>query len=107
MKDSLVVKPSYGIRKAFAKKGCIEGSTLIYSMWGGYYENEKPFWDEYGISPIHVHTSGHACVTQLKKFASALNPTTIIPVHTLLPDKFTEHFGSKVKMLSDGIQIEL
>ncbi len=26
-------------------------------MWSGYFENEKPFWDEYGISPIHVHTT--------------------------------------------------
>ena len=106
-KDSLVVKPSYGIRKAFAKKGYIEGSTLIYSMWGGYYENEKPFWDEYDISPMHVHTSGHAGVTQLKKFASALNPTTIIPVHTMSPDKFPDYFGDKVKMLSDGKSTEL
>ena len=106
-KDSLVVKPSYGIRKAFAKKGYIEGSILIYSMWGGYYENEKPFWDEYDISPMHVHTSGHAGVTQLKKFASALNPTTIIPVHTMSPDKFPDYFGDKVKMLSDGKSTEL
>jgi ribonuclease J len=106
-KDSLVVKPSYGIRKAFAKKGYIEGSTLIYSMWGGYYENEKPFWDEYDISPMNVHTSGHAGVTQLKKFASALNPTTIIPVHTMSPDKFPDYFGDKVKMLSDGKSTEL
>ena len=101
-KDSIVAKPSYGIRKAFSRKGYIEGSTLIYSMWGGYYENEKPFWDEYDISPMHVHTSGHAGVTQLKKFASALNPTTIIPVHTMSPDKFPDYFGNKVKMLSDG-----
>ena len=106
-KNSLVVKPSYGIRKAFAKKGYIEDSTLIYSMWGGYYENEKAFWDKYDISPIHAHTSGHAGVQQLKKFASALNPTTIIPIHTLSPDKFPEYFGNKVKMLSDGKPTEL
>jgi ribonuclease J len=106
-KDSLVVKPSYGIRKAFAKKGYIEGSILIYSMWNGYFENEKPFWDEYGISPMHIHTSGHANVTQLKEFANSLNPTTIIPIHTLLPDKFPEYFGSKVKMLSDGKSAKL
>jgi len=106
-KDSLVVKPSYSIRKAFAKKGYIEGSTLIYSMWGGYYKNEKPFWDEYNISPMHVHTSGHAGVQQLKKFASVFNPTTIIPVHTLSPDKYPEYFGSNVRMVSDGETIEI
>jgi len=106
-KDSLVVKPSYGIRKAFAKKGYIEGSTLIYSMWSKYFENEKPFWDEYGISPMHVHTSGHAGVKQLKEFAKALNPVTIIPIHTLSPERFTEYFGNKVRGLADGKQIEL
>jgi len=106
-KDSLVVKPSYGIRKAFAKKGYIEGSTLIYSMWSGYFDNEKLFWDEYGISPMHIHTSGHAGVQQLKKFANALNPTTIIPIHTLSPEKYFEYFGNKVKMLTDGKTIEL
>jgi ribonuclease J len=106
-KDSLVVKPSYGIRKAFAKKGYIEGSTLIYSMWSKYFENEKPFWDEYSISPMHVHTSGHAGVKQLNEFAKALNPATIIPIHTLSPEKFPEYFGSKVRMLSDGKPTEL
>jgi ribonuclease J len=106
-KDSLVVKPSYGIKKAFAKKGYIKGSTLIYSMWSKYFENEKPFWDEYGISPIHVHTSGHAGVKQLKEFAEALNPVAIIPIHTLSPERFPEYFGSKVRELADGKQIEL
>ena len=106
-KDSLVVKPSYGIRKAFAKKGYIEGSTLIYSMWSKYFENEKPFWDEYSISPMHVHTSGHAGVKQLKEFASAFNPTAVIPIHTLSSDKFPEYFGSKVRMFFDGKPTEL
>ena len=106
-KDSLVVKPSYGIRKAFAKKGYIEGSTLIYSMWSGYFENEKPFWDEYSVSPIHVHTSGHAGVKQLKEFANVLNPEAIIPIHTLTPEGFTKYFGSKVRILSDGETAEL
>ena len=76
-------------------------------MWSGYFENEKPFWDEYNISPIHVHTSGHADVNQLKEFACALNPVTIIPIHTLSPDKFPEYFGSKVRILSDGKLTEL
>jgi ribonuclease J len=76
-------------------------------MWSGHFEDEKPFWDEYGISPVHVHTSGHANIKQLKEFASALNPATIIPIHTLSPEKFPEHFGSKVRMLSDGEPTEL
>jgi ribonuclease J len=106
-KNSLVVKLSYGIRKAFDRKGYIAGSTLIYSMWSGYLYNEKPFWDKYGIFSIHVHTSGHAGITQLKEFASALNPTTIIPIHTLSPEKFPVYFGSKVRILSDGKTTEL
>ena len=76
-------------------------------MWNGYFENEKTFWDKYNISPIHIHTSGHAGVKQLKEFASALNPKTIIPIHTLSPERFPEYFGSKVRMLSDGKPTEL
>ena len=106
-KGSLIVKQSYGIRKAFARKGFIKGSSLIYSMWSGYFEKEKPFWDEYGISPLHVHTSGHAGVKQLREFSKALNPATIIPIHTLSPEKFHEYFGSKVTILNDTEQIEL
>ena len=106
-KNSLVVKLSYGIRKAFDRKGYIAGSTLIYSMWSGYLYNEEPFWDKYGIFPIHIHTSGHASVKQMKEFASALNPTTIIPIHTLSPEKFPVYFGSKVRILFDGKPTEL
>lgn len=104
-KDSIVVKQSYGIRNAFARKGYIKGSTLIYSMWSGYFEKE--FWGEYGIFPQHVHTSGHAGVKQLKEFTKSLNPATIIPIHTLSPEKYIEYFGSKVKILNDTEQIEL
>jgi len=76
-------------------------------MWNGYFENEKPFWDEYDIFPMHIHTSGHAGVAQLKEFANSLNPTTIIPIHTLSPDKFPDYFGNKVKIFSDGNTTEL
>lgn len=64
---------------------------------GGYYENEKLLWNKYGISPIHVHTSGHASVTQLKEFASALKPTTIIPVHTISPTNSPTILATKSK----------
>jgi hypothetical protein len=40
-------------------------------------------------------------------FAEALNPTTIIPIHTLSPERFSEYFGSKARILSDGKPTEL
>jgi hypothetical protein len=76
-------------------------------MWSGYFENEKPFWDEYSISPIHAHTSGHANIKHLTEFTTTLNPTTIIPIHTPSPEKHSEHFGNKVWTLSDGKPTEL
>jgi|TARA_B100001964_G_scaffold24460_1_gene24406 ribonuclease J len=77
------------------------------TKWSGYFEKEKSFWDKYDIFPIHVHTSGHANVKQLKEFASALNPVVIIPIHTLSPGRFTEYFGDKVRILYDGKPTEL
>tara|TARA_B100001964_G_scaffold173497_1_gene191086 strand:+ start:353 stop:550 length:198 start_codon:yes stop_codon:yes gene_type:complete len=64
-------------------------------------------YEKYGISPLYVHTSGHANVEQLNKSASALNPVTLIPIHNLSPERFTEYFDNKVKVLSGGKPTEL
>ena len=99
----LVVKESNAIRKAFKKHGLIEGSLLVYSMWSNYYPKEKPFWDQYGIKPMHIHTSGHAVYSDLKRLGDAIGPRKkIIPIHTSSPEDFRNMFGAKVLELQDG-----
>lgn len=105
--DRIVIKSSYAIRKAFGKKGYTQGAALIYSMWKGYFKSEAEYWQKYGISPLYIHTSGHAGVDALKKMAEALNPKNIIPIHTQFPQSFCDHFGSKVLNIQDGAVHEI
>ena len=107
MRKMLVVKDSYTTRDIFAKKKDIHDSLLIYSMWEGYLPEVKPFWDKQGIPIIEVHSSGHAYIEELKKFAKAINPKCIVPNHTFYPEKYSEYFGSNVKLFKDKESVEL
>ncbi|MFH2145392.1 MAG: MBL fold metallo-hydrolase [Candidatus Omnitrophota bacterium] len=77
------------------------GSKFIYSMWEGYLTDRfKDYCDEQGIAIEQVHTSGHAELEDLKKFANALNPKKLIPIHTFDKEKYPEYFNN-VQILED------
>ena len=85
----------YEVQKRINK----ENSCLIYSKWNGYKEQQKTakflkLFDKI----VDLHTSGHADIPSIKEFVSALNPKTIIPIHTTTPEKYIELFGEKVKI---------
>jgi len=103
-KGRYLIKDTFALRNKFDADKNLSNTTLIYSMWKGYLEDDEElrnFWNRNGVQIIHAHTSGHAHVADLKKFADALNPETIIPIHTFSPDKFLELFNN-VKILNDG-----
>jgi len=78
-----------------------EGSTVIYSMWEGYLTDKfKQYCAHKGLEIEQVHTSGHATVEDLKAFATALNPKTLIPIHTFEASHYPELFKN-VKILKD------
>ena len=86
----------------------IQGAKVVYSQWQGYLKKDsydsrrfKAFLDKYNLDLEYVHTSGHATLDDLKKFARAMNPKTIIPIHTFYADKYTELFKN-VRVLNDG-----
>ncbi len=80
----------------------IEGAKIIYSMWNGYLTDEfKEYCTKKGLSIEEVHTSGHATMEDLKTFAAAINPKTLIPIHTFEKDRYPSLFKN-VKVLSDG-----
>lgn len=109
-KGKYLIKDLYAVRNKFSENKDLAETTLIYSMWDGYLEDDeelRAFWESNKVPIIHVHTSGHAHVADLKKFAYALNPRTIIPIHTFSPEKFREHFSDKVDIYSDGECIDL
>ena len=74
-------------------------TTFIYSMWEGYkeeYQEKLNLMKDKGIKMIDIHTSGHADIPSLKRFASALNPKHLVPIHTFYPQEFKELFDNVV-----------
>jgi len=91
----------------FEKTGIPKGSMLFYSMWSQYalepsFEKTRAFLDRHSIEFKEMHTSGHAVLDDLKRFADAMKPETIVPIHTEYPNEYRQHFGNKVRCLHDG-----
>jgi len=89
------------------KADCLNGAVYIYSQYEGYWEEDsyarlRAWIKRTNIRKINVHTSGHACLTDLKRLAKSLQPKTIIPVHTFSPERYKEYFGETVHCLNDG-----
>jgi len=75
--------------------------NIIYSQWEGYLlEQHKNFCTDNlnalkkdsDISFQTIHTSGHATVPDLMKFAKAINCNKIVPIHTAFPEQFKKEF---------------
>ncbi len=90
--------------------------SAIYSQWEGY-RLEKYNPDSFqkladieqfvGPDNFHsIHTSGHATLEDLQRFAKALKPKQLIPIHTEYKQRYLELFDS-VKLLGDGETLHL
>ncbi len=85
----------------------IQKSIWVYSMWTGYLERSvslkkmKRYFDDKGAKYHYIHSSGHARLSDLKRFVEAVKPEITIPIHTYYPELFQGFFG-KVKMVEDG-----
>jgi ribonuclease J len=82
-----------------------DNPLIIYSMWQGYlygkHMDEKLVQFMGNYRKENLHTSGHAYVDTIKKVINAVNPKTIIPMHTECADEFMK-YDNRVKVLSDG-----
>jgi len=89
-------------------------ANIIYSQWLGYmkeefsdvrsvevYENLKAKYNW-----VYAHTSGHADLESLQKFAKAINPKRLIPIHTEHKEDFKKHFEN-VAILEDNESYEV
>jgi len=106
--------------KLVNKLGNFGKINIIYSQWDGYLtEEHKNYCTDYintlkmdrGCSFQSIHTSGHATVFDLIKFAKALNPGNIVPIHTAFPEKFRLEFQHKgllnINLWDDGKSYQL
>ena len=76
-----------------------EGARLSYSMWSGYLKEESTrrvlaWLDDHGIGYDSIHTSGHASVADLQRFAKALAPRKLVPIHSFETPRFGEFFDN-------------
>lgn len=57
--------------------------------------------EEHGVPLVHLRSSGHAPVEDLRALAGAIAPTRVVPIHTSAPEQFTSHFEN-VEAHADG-----
>jgi len=84
----------------------LQGAKLFYSLWEGYLEQnsglELKAWAETHRIPLRLlHTSGHASPSDLKRFAEALAPRTLVPIHSNDPSRYSGIY-SNTTLLEDG-----
>lgn len=93
------------------KNQLLENATHIYSQWSGYWESENNrsvcnTLDEHTIQTHFIHTSGHASPIDLQRFALALNPRVVTPIHTFEPDQYVKLFPN-TQLKKDGISWQI
>lgn len=76
-------------------------------MWRGYLKAEsmvkaRQWLMEQGIPLEGIHTSGHASVANLKRFAAPLPLGPLVPVHSFETGRFGEYFENVVRR-EDGV----
>lgn len=81
-------------------------ARAIWSQWDGYLKEgpgAKLGADlaARGVPLEIIHTSGHASIFDLKRFAEALRPDKLIPIHTFDGESFSKYF-SNITRRSDG-----
>ena len=52
---------------------------------------------------IHHHTSGHASVGDLRRLTQAVNPTTVVPIHTEAPGRYGHALQRHITPHPDGV----
>jgi ribonuclease J len=86
--------------------GFTAADAYAFSTWSGYLdaENAKTGWAKAkaaGAKTVMLHTSGHASPSDLSRFAAAIAPKAVVPVHGLAWDA-PEIELPTVRRLSDG-----
>jgi ribonuclease J len=87
---------------------------FIYSMYEGYIEKPgtaKDFIDFIagkGMPFKHIHTSGHADLSGLKKMAAVVKPKHLVPIHTFERERYAELYEkNNVVMVDDKEEITI
>jgi len=102
--STLLFRPLH--RFDLERGNCLKGAVYIYSQWEGYwdqgaYDMIKVWLERNAIPKINIHTSGHASPIDLKKLAAAIDPRKVVPIHSFMPERYSELFHN-VEAHDDG-----
>ncbi len=83
-------------------QGVLDGAGLTYSMWDGYLKDRQGqgvvrWLERHSVPWQTIHTSGHASTPDLRRFAAALAPRKLVPIHSFETDRFAEFFDNVVQ----------
>ena len=96
-----------GLMRELDAADCLKGSRLAYSLWEGYLRDPRQaqflaWLKNKNIPTEMIHTSGHASPDDLSRFANAVDPKYLVPIHTFAPEAFGGLFP-RVEQKEDGI----
>jgi ribonuclease J len=71
----------------------------VWSLWEGYLDDAggtrlRDALAAAGVGMVHVHTSGHASVPDLRRLIAALAPKRVVPIHSEAADRFGDLFSN-------------
>ena len=80
--------------------------VVAWSLWDGYLRDRSgialtALLEQHGINLVHVHTSGHASVPDLRRLVAAVDPKRVVPIHSGAGDRFADLFP-RVEPHPDG-----
>lgn len=101
----IIIRPS--MQKDLERISGIDGGNLIYSMWEGYLKKPDTkkfieYFENRGFTIHKIHTSGHADIDTLRQMVNAINPKSIVPIHTFNAGDYSKIFNCPIVLLKDG-----
>lgn len=83
------------------------GGCVVWSLWDGYLQGAtgdrlKKTLTAAGVPLVHLHTSGHASPTDLRRLVAAVRPGVVVPIHTEAPEAYGSTFDAPVALRPDG-----
>src|ERR1019366_8416732 len=104
--DKLVMTFRYSMATDLDRAGCLTDAQAVWSMWPGYLDDPsgtrmRNWLEQRGIPLVLAHSSGHARIEDLQRFATAVSASQVVPIHTSAPQRFGDLFAN-VTIRADG-----
>lgn len=104
--DELVMTFRGSMTSDLDRADCLHGAHAVWSMWAGYLSNASgkrvsDWLEQRHIGLTLLHSSGHARVEDLQRFAASVAAKQVVPIHTSTPERFGELFRN-VRVRNDG-----